>query len=104
VIRPGLYVAAFEKRGIALLHPSPALLDRLLTAIRRIKKGRQGLSEREALEEAGRDLVDQGAEALILACTELSVIADGLKLKTRIFDASQVLAEAIVQTVKGGNT
>ncbi len=104
VIRPGLYEAAFEKRGIALLHPSPALQDRLLAAIRKIKTGRQGLSDREALEEAGRDLVDQGAEALIVACTELSVIADELKLKARIFDASQILAEAIVRTVKGGNT
>jgi aspartate racemase len=104
VIRPGLYEAALEKRGVALLHPSPALQDRLLTAIRRIKTGRHGAPERESLEEAGRELVDQGVEALIIACTELSVIADGLKLKARIFDASQVLAEAIVQTVKGGNT
>ena len=62
-----------------------------------------GPPEREALEEAGRELVDQGAEALIIACTELSLIADGLKMKTRMFDASQVLAEAIVRTAKGGN-
>ena len=103
VIRPGLYEAAFEKRGVALLHPSPALQDRLLTAIRRIKTGRQGPPEREALAEAGRELADQGAEALIVACTELSLIADGLTMKTRMFDASQVLAEAIVRTAKGGN-
>ncbi len=103
VIRPGLYGAAFEKRGVALLHPSHVLQDRLLTAIRRIKTGHHGLPEREAIEEAGRDLVDQGAEALIIACTELSVIADRLKMKARIFDASQILAEAIVQTVKGEN-
>jgi len=85
------------------LHPSSTLQDRLLTAIRRIKTGHHGLPEREALEEAGRDLADQGAEALIIACTELSVIADGLKMKARIFDASQVLAESIVRTVKGEN-
>ena len=103
VIRPGLYGAAFQKRGIALFHPSPALQDRLLTAIRRIKTGHYGLPERAALEEAGRNLVDQGAATLIIACTELSVIADGLKMETGIFDASQVLAEAIVQTAKGGN-
>ena len=51
VIRPGLYESAFEKRGVALLHPSPALQDRLLAAIRRIKTGHHGLPEREALEE-----------------------------------------------------
>jgi aspartate racemase len=104
VIRPGLYGAAFKKRGIALLHPSPALQDRLLTAIRRIKTGHHGPPEKEALEDSGRELVDRGVEALVIACTELSVIADGLKLKARMFDASQVLAEAIVRTVKGGNT
>jgi aspartate racemase len=102
VIRPGLYRTAFEKRGVVLVHPSPVLQDRLLTAIRRIKTGHHGLPEREALDEAGRDLEDQGAENLIIACTELSVIAEGLNRKSRIFDASQVLAEAIVQTVKGG--
>jgi aspartate racemase len=104
LIQPGLYRTAFEKRGIDLLHPSHVLQDRLLTAIRRIKTGHHGLLEREALEEAGRDLLDQGAVALIIACTELSVIADGLKMKSRIFDASQVLAKAIVRRAKGGNT
>jgi aspartate racemase len=103
VIRPGLYGAAFEKRGVALLHPSTALQDRLLTAIRRIKTGHHGAPEKKALEEAGWALVDQGAEVLIIACTELSVIAEGLKMKVRIFDASQILAEAIVHTVKGGS-
>ncbi len=102
VIRPGLYEAAFAKKGVALSHPSAALQDRLLTVIRRIKTGQHGAPEREALEEAGRDLLDQGAEALIIACTELSVIAEDLKMKAGIFDASQVLAEAIVRTVKGG--
>jgi aspartate racemase len=103
VIRPGLYQTAFQRRGIALYHPSSALQDRLLTAIRRIKTGHYGPPDREALEEAGRNLMDQGAGALIVACTELSVIADDLKMKAEVFDASQVLAEAIVHTAKGGN-
>jgi aspartate racemase len=104
VIRPGLYQAAFEKRGVALLHPSPALQDRLLTAIRRIKTGHYGPPEREALKEAAHELMEQGAEVMIIACTELSVIGEGLGMPTRMVDASQVLAEAIVQTVKRGTT
>jgi len=102
VIRPGLYRAAFQQRGIDLLHPSSVLQDQLQRAIRHIKTGHHGESEREALAAAGRELVDRGAEVLIIACTELSVIGEGLGMKTRVFDASQVLAEAIVRAVKGG--
>ena len=104
VITAGLYRDAFQQRGIDLLHPSGLLQDRLQSAIRQIKTGRHGPPEREALAAAGQELVDQGAEVLIIACTELSVIAEGLQLKARIIDASQVLAEAIVRAVKGRDT
>ena len=75
-----------------------------MTAIRRIKTGHYGPPELEALKGAARELMEQGAEVMILACTELSVIGEGLGMPTRMVDASQVLAEAIVRTVKGGTT
>jgi len=41
------------------------------------------------------------AEVLIIACTELSVIADAVDVDVKLYDSSQVLAETIVRMAKG---
>ncbi|MEW5982924.1 MAG: amino acid racemase [Acidobacteriota bacterium] len=97
VIRTGLYAAAFERLGRRVLYPGDALQDRLMEAIRTIKAGRHGRAESETLQAAADHLVKAGAQALIVACTELSVIAGGLTSGVAVFDASQVLAESIVR-------
>jgi len=41
--------------------------------------------------------VAQGAEALLVACTELSIIAGEIDVSVPCYDSAQVLAEAIVR-------
>ena len=65
-----------------------------------MKTGRHGEQEREKLRSAADDLIARKAEALVIACTELSVISDALPPVVTIYDASQVLAEAIVRLAK----
>ena len=97
VVRTGLYAAALNRHGCGVCYPPTASQDRLMAAIRTIKTGRHGQPEFAALGAAGDDLVAAGAEVLVVACTELSVIAGALTLRTPVYDASQVLAEAIVR-------
>jgi aspartate racemase len=97
VVRTGLYAAAFDRCGCRVCYPPAASQDRLMAAIRTIKTGRHGQPEVAVLRAAGDDLVAAGAEVLVVACTELSVIARALALGTPVYDASQVLAEAIVR-------
>jgi aspartate racemase len=97
VVKTGLYAAAFDRRGCCVSYPPADGQDRLMAAIRTIKTGRHGQPEIAVLRAACDDLVAAGADVLVVACTELSVIADALALRTPVYDASQMLAEAIVR-------
>jgi len=96
VIKTGLYVDPFAEKGVGLVHPSPQRQADLMTAILSIKAGGPGVRERDALRAAGEGLVKRGAEVLIVACTELSLVAEVLAGVGRHCDAAQVLAEEIV--------
>ena len=98
VIMTGLYEKAFRRAGVEVLYPRGSLQDRIMQAIRQIKAGRLGRAGEETLLEAARDLDEQGAEAIVVACTELSLAAGPLAGRGRVYDAAQVLAEAIVRT------
>jgi len=97
VIVTGLYEKAFQRAGVEVLYPRGSLQDRIMQAIRQIKAGRLGRAGEETLLEAARDLDGQGAEAIVVACTELSLAAGFLDGRGRVYDAAQVLAEAIVR-------
>ncbi len=72
-IRSGLFEDALEKTGISIVEPSIAQQKRIEKLIRQTMAGdTPALSELQY--EVGL-LVDQGAELVILGCTELSVIA-----------------------------
>jgi aspartate racemase len=97
VVRTGLYATAFEALGRGVLYPDNAEQERLQQIIRVIKTGRYGRPETDVVQGACDSLVAAGAQALVIACTELSVIAGTLSSSAPLFDASQVLAEAIVR-------
>ena len=71
-----------------------------MNAIRTIKTGRYGASEKSILRSAADDMIGRGAEALIVACTELSLIADALDPEPEVYDSAQILAEAVVHIAK----
>jgi aspartate/glutamate racemase len=47
-------------------------------------------------------MIEREAEALIIACTELSLIADALDAELKVYDSAQILAEAVVRIAKQG--
>jgi len=100
VIKTTLYLKRFEQKGIALIVPVPERQERLMKSIRQIKTGAYGVDEKEALQSAAARLVERKAEALVIGCTELSIIWDPRDSGVSAFDSSQVLAEATVKTAK----
>ena len=101
VLKTGLYMKRFEERGVALIYPTPSLQAQVMTAIREIKTSRYDEKVREMLRSAATELVSRKAEALVVACTELSIIADAIDENVNVYDSAQVLAENIVQMAKG---
>ena len=100
VLNLGLYKEEFQRHGLALLSPDDHLQGSIMDSIRRIKTGRYGAEDRHALRLAADDLQRKGAEAILIACTELSVIANEIT-GSHVVDTAQVLAEGIVSQVKG---
>ncbi|WP_119165141.1 cysteate racemase [Algihabitans albus] len=97
----GLYREALADRGIEEIFPQRQA--EVMEIIRAVKRGDAGAPERAALAEISVSLIAEGADALAIACTEISVIADGLPRAVPILDAIDVLAAAIADGWKNQN-
>jgi aspartate racemase len=107
-IRSGLYQKAFARSGLEVLVPSAPDQDELMAAIYLGVKGGAadvgGLAD--SVRRVSRSMRDRGADATLLACTELSWIAandpSGELLGDCYLDAAQIVAEQVV-TLSGAN-
>ena len=94
-IRTQLYQKEFEKFGITAVSPSPRAQQLVMSLIYDdIKSGRDGDPNKFAAVH--RDLLEQGCDCGVLACTELSVFANAHHLPAFYTDAMEVLAERAV--------
>ena len=95
-IQSGLYQREFAALGIQAVVPS-ADAQRLVMSLiyDDIKAGRDG--DPEKFSAVHQDLLSQGCDCGVLACTELSVFADKHHLPPFYTDAMAVLAERAVE-------
>ncbi|MCY4208430.1 MAG: amino acid racemase [Roseovarius sp.] len=94
----GVFDRAFKSHGF-----SPVWVEdeaRLLDMIRLIKSGKTAGLEKKLGEQA-RNLVELGAEHILVACTELSLLSGNLTLQVPVTDSLDCLAESIVGFAKG---
>jgi aspartate racemase len=98
VRRVELYERHGKPFGMRTLYP--AHQAEILAVIKAVKARRTGDREIAAFNHAARQLANAGAQSIVLACTELSLIADRLDAGVPVFDSLQVLAEHIVATAK----
>ena len=95
-----LYESIFASQGIATVVPDDALQSRLMKLIMAIKAG--DLNESDLLQRIVEDMIAEQAECVVIACTELSALGDSLDVPVPVIDASQCLAEVVVQLALGG--
>ena len=97
VLELGLYEQRFAEKGVATMGPSAEKQEAVMAAIRKIKAGITGFEVTEAFQAAAVEMADRGAQTLIVACTELSIINNAVQWPNSCYDACQVLAESIVK-------
>jgi aspartate racemase len=90
----GLYDQALAERDLQALYPSNQ--DDVLAVIKAVKAGKAGSTQRAGIFAAANDLRAQGADALVIACTEISALDGALPGAIPALDALDVLADAIV--------
>ena len=96
VIQTDLYSGAFNATGVTAVVPDSDGQQKVMALIRNTKAGKAGAADAQLLQRIAADLVARGAECLVVACTELSVLSADLHIGVPVVDAAQVLAEETV--------
>jgi len=90
----GLYRERMEQAGLQPLFAEQARENELLDIIKTVKAGQLSDKHRQDYVKITRHLADLGAEALLIACTELSVIGAPEGVTLPVIDTLDVLVEA----------
>jgi aspartate racemase len=96
-----LYQRALLSVGLSPVEPTEAEIVQMMDAIYGndgIKTASVTESARRQLCEVGQKLMDRGAQALILGCTEIPLALKDGDLPVPLIASNQVLAEAAVRT------
>ncbi len=104
VLNLKLYEKRFTESGVALVPPADPFQTGVMHAIKRIKTSSYGSEVVGAVQAAADNLVGLGAGALLVACTELSIIGHEIRASVKVFDSAQILAEAIVHRARNVQT
>ncbi|NLE77002.1 MAG: amino acid racemase [Chloroflexi bacterium] len=101
IVQSGLYTLALARRGMATLLPDAAAQARVLESIFAVKAGHKGQAVKAALAAVVADLVQQGAQAVILACTELPLVLHDGDAAVPLVNPTAALARAAVREAGG---
>src|SRR3989338_117417 len=93
----GIYQKALEKLGIRTLLVTEAQQKMLDEVIVHVMSGGQGEEDEKNLKIIVEDLRKQGAEAIILGCTELPLAIHQSDIHVPLFDSTTILAKAALR-------
>ncbi|MEX2501928.1 MAG: amino acid racemase [Trueperaceae bacterium] len=109
-VRSGLYHRAAEARGLTIVEPDANDQDRVMALVYAVKAGEAGADARAELARLAQRSCSQGAEAIVLGCTELPILIDGAESSgpwaagagpPRV-GCSDALARAVVRAARAG--
>lgn len=104
-IRSGLFQKAFSPSGIEIILPSPeSQRKKVMEAI----FGKGGIKEtgpseksKRLILQASRELIRQGARAIIAGCTEIPLVLIDGDLPVPVIDPVAILARAVIEKARG---
>lgn len=91
------YDIDFEKNGIELILPNNSDQKNLTQIIMNILAGKKLNSDKKTLLNIIGRLKENGAQAVVLACTDLPILLKQEDCDIKIFDTIEILAEATIQ-------
>jgi aspartate racemase len=97
-IESGLYENELKKVGLNVIIPDKEVEEgKVMKAVFGIKAGTGNAINEALLAEAGRHLVDNGAEVIILGCTEIPLAFNPSSVDVPVVDATRILAERAIE-------
>ncbi len=103
-VRAGVYEKALTEAGVQPLYPSPVMQREVMRLIYEVVKGRSVPLADIPVRAILQDLREQGAEKVVLACTELPIAFAELGLMEGCLDATRALAFAAVRAAGAETT
>jgi aspartate racemase len=94
-----LYEGPLRARGIEMLKPIAADQAEVARAICETLDGHKPEANRRTLSDVIRHLRDDGAEAVILGCTDLQLLLAGSQSSPLLIDTVEVLAQATAREI-----
>lgn len=98
VLRTGLYDRVLGTAGLNAIYPRDQA--GLMNVIRGVKRGDKGAVQSLQFKAIAQQLFDSGADVLLIACTELSVLAQALGDDLPTVDAMDALVNEIVRLAR----
>ena len=92
--RTGLYESFLQEAGFRLVYPDPERQAGLMEDIYAVKAGKRRM---HGTIEAVQSVKKAGADFILLACTELSILYDGINWEEPVLDALRILADTAVK-------
>jgi aspartate racemase len=96
----GLYDKVMERAGLSLIFPNRQHESELLAIIKAVKAGQLNDGHRRDYAKIARALGQDGADAFLIACTELSVIGPPDGIGSPVFDTLDVLVEETIANAR----
>lgn len=103
-IATGIFHKAFARRQVRVLEPSATGQKKVMEAIygpKGIKAGVTGSGPARLLQEAARELIKEGAEAIIAGCTEIPLVLKPGHLPRPLIDPMKIGARALIVRAGG---
>ena len=98
-LKIGVYQSLLKKNGIEVILPTENERDEITKIILNILSGKKLPADKLILEKISDRMIKEGAESIILGCTELPLIFKNSNIRT--IDTIQVLTEALVRECNG---
>lgn len=98
VVFSSTYQTILGLRGVKVIAPTERDADRVDRIIfSELVHGRASEDSRRATLESVREMRERGAEGVIVGCTELPLLLDGVDAGTTLYDSVGLLADAAVE-------
>jgi len=91
-----LYQNNFKQNGIEVISASKNQQKNLNSVIENVMAGKQGAEDVKKLKEIAAEYSKQGAEAIVMGCTEIPLAINQSQTDIKLFDTTQIIAESAV--------
>lgn len=93
----GLYDKAFAQFGIEVLKPSGEEQEIINQKILAVMEGKQAQADKTSVQEIIFRMKQEGAEAVVLGCTELPLIISQSDTTIAVYDSCQIIIEEVLE-------